>query len=96
MAIVRRVEDVYQMVLKEEEKLARRQGQQNIVQSLNRGKGISQDKAQNPKDEAYKTHSHFERGGSYQGRRSGGRSYFPRGRGRGRGGEVRCYAYGKT
>jgi hypothetical protein len=42
-----------------------------------------------------KPHSHPERGGISRGRRGGGRNYFPRGRGRGRGGEVRCYACGK-
>jgi hypothetical protein len=64
--------------------------------SPNRGKGIVQDKAQKPKGETEKPHSHSERGGSSRGRQSGGRNYFPRGRGRGRGGEVRCYACGKT
>jgi hypothetical protein len=96
MATVRTVEDVYQMALKAEEKLARKQSQQNRGRSLNRGKGVSQDKAQKPKDEVEKPHSHSERGGSSRGRQSGGRSSFPRGRGRGRGGEVRCYACGKT
>jgi hypothetical protein len=96
MATVRTVEDAYQMVLKEEEKLARKQSQQNRGRSLNRGKGVSQDKAQKPKDEAEKPHSHSERGGSSRGKQGGGRISFPRGRGRGRGGEVRCYACGKT
>jgi hypothetical protein len=31
-----------------------------------------------------------------EGDKYGGRNYFPRGRGRGRGGEVKCYACGKT
>jgi hypothetical protein len=96
MATVRTVEDAYQIALKEEEKLARKQSQQNRGQSLNRGKGVAQDKAQKPKDEAEKPHSHSERGGSSRGRQGGGRNSFPRGRGRGRGGEVRCYACGKT
>jgi hypothetical protein len=96
MATVRTVEDAYQMALKAEEKLARKQSQQNRGRSLNRGKGVAQDKAQKPKDEVEKPHSHSERGGSSRGRQSGGRSSFPRGRGRGRGGEVRCYACGKT
>jgi len=64
MATIRIVEDAYQMALKEEEKLARKQSQQNRGRSLNRGKGVSQDKSQKPKDEAKKPHSHFERGGS--------------------------------
>jgi hypothetical protein len=59
-------------------------------------KGISHDKAQKPKGEAKKPHSHSERGGSSRGRQSGGRNSFPRGRGRGRGGEVNCYACGKV
>jgi hypothetical protein len=33
-----------------------------------------------------------ERGGSYRGGHYGGRNYFPKGRGRGRGGELKCYA----
>jgi hypothetical protein len=36
------------------------------------------------------TRGEISRGGNY-----GGRNSFPRGRGRGRGGEVKCYAYGK-
>jgi hypothetical protein len=95
MVTVRIVEDAYQMALEAEEKLARKQSQQNRGRSLNRGKGVSQDKAQKPRDEVEKTHSHSERGGSSRGRQGGGRSYFPRGRGRGGGGEVRCYACGK-
>jgi hypothetical protein len=43
-----------------------------------------------------KHNSQTERGGISRGGYYGGRSYFPRGRGRGRGGEVKCYAYGKT
>jgi hypothetical protein len=58
MVTVRTVEDAYQMTLKAEEKLARKQNQQN------RGKGVAQDKAQNPKEEVEKPHSHSERGGS--------------------------------
>jgi hypothetical protein len=54
--------------LKEEEKLTRKQSQQNRGRSLNRGKGVSQDKVQKPKDEAEKPHSHSERGGSSRGR----------------------------
>jgi hypothetical protein len=95
MSIVRKVEETYQMELKVEEKLARKKSQQNKGRSLNRGKGVSQDKAQNPKDEAEKPHSHSKRGASSRGRESGGRGSFPRGRGRGIGGEVRCYACGK-
>jgi hypothetical protein len=60
---------------------------------LNKGKGVSHDKAHKSKDETEKPHSHLERGGSSEGREDGGRSYFI-GRGRSRG-EVRCYACGK-
>jgi hypothetical protein len=52
MATVRTVEDTYQMALKEEEKLARKQIQHNRGRSLNGGKGVAQDKTQKPKDEA--------------------------------------------
>jgi hypothetical protein len=72
--------------------LARKKIQQSRGRSLNKGKGVAQDKSQNPKCEAKKPHSHFERRGSSRGRKSGGRNYFPRGRERGRGGEIKCYA----
>jgi hypothetical protein len=55
---VRTVEDAYHMALKEKEKLARKQSQRGRGISLNRGKGISQDKAQKPKGETEKSHSH--------------------------------------
>jgi hypothetical protein len=42
---VRTVEDAYQMALKAEEKLARKQSQRSRGRSLNRGKGIAHDKA---------------------------------------------------
>jgi hypothetical protein len=96
MITVRTVEDAYQIALKAEEKLARKQSQRSRGRSLNRGKGIVHDKAQKPKVETGKPHSHSERGGSSRGRQYGGRNAFPRGRGRGRGGEVKCYACGKT
>jgi hypothetical protein len=43
MTTVRTIEDAYQMALKAEEKLARKQSQQNRGRSLNRGKGVSQE-----------------------------------------------------
>jgi hypothetical protein len=79
MMTVRTMEDVYQIALKEEEKLARKQSLQRKGGSLNRGKRISHDKAQNPKGETNKPHSHSEKGGSSRGRQSGCRNYFPRG-----------------
>jgi hypothetical protein len=45
---------------------------------LKRGKGVPQDKAQKPKDEVDKPHSHSERGGISHGRQSGGKISFPR------------------
>jgi len=39
--------------------------------------------------------SDIERGGSPRGGHNGGRNCFPIGRGRGKGGEVKCYSYGK-
>jgi hypothetical protein len=92
MMTVRTVEDAYQIVLKAEDKLARKKSQQSIGRSLNRGKGVSHDNTKMPKGEVEKPHSHSKRGGSSKGRQSGGRNSFPRGRGRVRGGEVKCYA----
>jgi hypothetical protein len=96
MMTIRIVEDAYQIVLKAEEMLSRKQSQRSRGRSLNRGKGIVHDKEKNPKVETGKPHSHLEREGSSRGRQYGGRNSFPRGRGRGRGGEVKCYACGKT
>jgi hypothetical protein len=96
MMTVRTVEDVYQIVLKAEKKLARKKSQQSKGRGLNIGKGVVCDKAQNPKGEAEKPHNHSERGGSSRGRKGGGINSFPRGRGRGRGGEVKCYACEKV
>jgi hypothetical protein len=96
MMIVKTVEDAYHIALKVEEKLARKKSQQSRGRILTRGKRIAHDKAQNPKGENQKPHSHSERGGSSRGRQSGGRNYFPRGRGRGIGGEVRCNSCGNT
>jgi hypothetical protein len=96
MMTIRTVEDAYQIALKAEEKLARNQSQRSRGRGSNRGKGIVYDKAPKTKDEIEKSYGHFERGGSSRRRPFGGRNYFPRGRGRGRGGEVKCYACGKT
>jgi hypothetical protein len=62
MTTFKTVEDTYQMVPKAEEKLARKQSQQNKGRSLNRVKGVAQDKAQRPRDELEKPYSHSERG----------------------------------
>jgi hypothetical protein len=95
MMIVRIVEDVYQIALKAKEKLARNQSQRNKRRGLNRVKGVFYDKASKAKGENEKSYGCFERGGSSQRRPFGGRNYFPRGRGRSRGGGVKCYACGK-
>jgi hypothetical protein len=97
MMTIRNVEDAYQMALKAEEKLARKQGQRGRGRSQSRGKAIAQDRTQKPKEEEKKPHTHPERGGSSQGRQYADRNTFPRarGRGRGRGGEIKCFVCGK-
>jgi hypothetical protein len=66
MMSVRIVEDAYQFALKAEEKLDRKKSQRGRgkISSLNKGKGVSHDKAHNSKDKAGNPHSHSERGGS--------------------------------
>jgi hypothetical protein len=76
MMSVRTVEDAYQIALKAEEKLARKQSQRNRGRSPNKGKGVSHDKAQKPKDETEKPHSHSERGGSSRGRQRWWKKFF--------------------
>jgi hypothetical protein len=67
MMSLRIVEYSYQFAMKVEEKLERKQNQRGRGRSpvLNKGKGVSQDKAQKSKDDTEKLHSHSERGGSY-------------------------------
>jgi hypothetical protein len=50
MATVKTIEDAYQIALKVEEKLERKQSQQNRGRSLNKGQGVAQNKVQKPKD----------------------------------------------
>jgi hypothetical protein len=97
MMTIRNVEDAYQIALKAEEKLARKQSQRGRGRSQSRGKEIAQDRVQKPKDEEKKPHTHPERGGSSQGRQYADGNTFPRarGRGRGRGGEIKCFVCGK-
>jgi hypothetical protein len=97
MMSVRTMEDAYKFTLKVKEKLSRKQNQRGRCRSPvpKKGKGVAHDKAQKSKDESEKPNSHSERGGSSQGRQYGGRSY-SRGRGRGKGAEVRCYTCGKA
>jgi hypothetical protein len=64
--------------------------------SPNRGRVTTKETFQKFKGEAGGFNSHIERGGIYKGGYSRGRNPFPRGRGRGIGGEVKCYACGKT
>jgi hypothetical protein len=92
MVTIRNVEDAYNIALKVEEKLSRKQSQRSRGIILNRGKEITHDGVQKPKDKVRKQHSHPKRGGSSRGRQYvGGRNTFPRRRGRGRGGEVKCF-----
>jgi hypothetical protein len=97
MMSVSKVEDAYQEALKVEEKLARRQSQRSRGRSSSRGKGTNREKFQKSKPEAEKQHSHHEKGGSSKEGQHGEISSFPRGRGRGRarGGVVKCYTRGK-
>jgi hypothetical protein len=99
------VEDAYQMALKDEEKLSQKQGQRGRGISQARGKLVAQDRNQKPKKEWKKPQTQTERGGSSQrgkhteqrGQYADG-NIFPctRGRGRGRGGVVKCFTCGKV
>jgi hypothetical protein len=51
MVTIRTVEDAYQMALKVEEKLSRKQGQRGQGRSHPRGKSVAQDRNQKPKDD---------------------------------------------
>jgi hypothetical protein len=64
MMIIRNVEDAYQMAMKDEEKLSRKQGQRGRGRSQTRGKTIVQDRAQKPKEEWKKPQTQPDRGGS--------------------------------
>jgi hypothetical protein len=100
MVTIQMVEDAYQMALKVEEKLSRKQSQRGRGRSQPRGKLFAQDKCQKPKEEWKKPQGKVERGGTSQ----RGKQYveqrrqhteqrgdyadnntFPRTRGRGRG-----------
>jgi hypothetical protein len=100
METIRTVEDAYQMALKAEEKLSRKQGQRGRGRSHPRGKTVAQERTQNPKEEWKKPQGKVEKGGTSQQRQQyaelrrqhteqGGRyadaNTFPRTRGRGRG-----------
>jgi hypothetical protein len=96
MMMMRTVEYAYQVALKAEEKLARKQSQRNRGRILTEEKEPPERSSRNPREEAGGFNSQIDRGGSSRGGYSRGRNPFPRGRGRGRGGEVKCYACGKT
>jgi hypothetical protein len=95
MMKMRTMEDAYQVSLKVEENLEMKQSQRNRGKSPNRGRGIIREMFQKPRGEVGRYNSQKERRGSSRGGHYGGRNYFPKGTGRGRGGEVKCYAYGK-
>jgi hypothetical protein len=106
------VEDAYQLALKAEEKLSRKQSQRGRGRSQPKGKSVAQDKYQKPKDDWKKPQTQTERGGTsqrgpyaeqrgQQTEQRGGyadNNRFPRtrGRGRGRGGVITCYTCGKN
>jgi hypothetical protein len=66
MLTIRTVEDAYQMALKAEEKLGRKQGQQGRGRSQPRGKAIAQEKTQKAKEDWKKPQGGAERGGTSQ------------------------------
>jgi hypothetical protein len=51
MVTIKNVEDAYQIALKVEDKLARKQGQRGRGGSQSKGKAISQDRVKKPNDE---------------------------------------------
>jgi hypothetical protein len=95
MMTMRTVEYAYQVSLKVEDKLTRKKSHMNRGKSPNRGRGTTREKFYKFKGEDGGFNSQIERGGSSRGGYSRGRNHFPRGRGRGRGGEVKCYDCGK-
>jgi hypothetical protein len=66
MATIRTVEDAYQLALKAEEKLSRKQSQRGRGRSQPKGKSVAQDKYQKPKDDWKKPQTQTERGGTSQ------------------------------
>jgi hypothetical protein len=106
------VEDAYQMALKDEEKLSRKQSQRGRGKSQPRDKTAAQERIQKQRDDWKKPQTQTEKGGSSQRGRyveqqehhteqRGGyadNNTFPRtrGRGRGRGGVITCFTCGKN
>jgi hypothetical protein len=66
MVTIRTVEDAYQMDLKGKEKLSCKKIQRGQGRSQPRGKAISQDKSEKPKEEWKKHQTRAERGGTSQ------------------------------
>jgi hypothetical protein len=66
MVTIRTVEDAYQMALKAEEKLSRKQGQRGRGRSQPRGKAVAQERTQKPKEDWKKPQGKAERGGTSQ------------------------------
>jgi hypothetical protein len=64
MVTIRTVEDAYQMALKTEEKLSRKQGQRGRGRSQPKGKLVAQNKYQKPKEDWKKPETRTERGGT--------------------------------
>jgi hypothetical protein len=64
METIRTMEDAYQMALKAEEKLSRRQGQRGRGRSHPRDKSVAQERTQKPKEKWKKPQGKSERGGT--------------------------------
>jgi hypothetical protein len=64
MMTIQTVEDSYHMALKDEEKMSRKKGQRGRGRSQRKGKTISYDRTQKPKEEGMKPQTQPERGGS--------------------------------
>jgi hypothetical protein len=64
MVTIQTVEDAYQMALKAEEKLSRKQSQRGRGRSQPRGKSVAQDRYQKPKEDWKKPQTQTERGGT--------------------------------
>jgi hypothetical protein len=66
METIQKVEDAYQMALKAEEKMSRKQIQRGRGRSQPRGKAVAQERIQKPRDDWKKPQTRTERGGSSQ------------------------------
>jgi hypothetical protein len=66
MLTIRTVEDAYQMALKEEEELSRKQSHRGRGRSQPRGKSVARDRNQKPKEDWKKPQTWTERGGTSQ------------------------------